>query len=237
MFEPLVVIAGLVLSSGTGPFYWQGRVEAGQSIEIKNTYGSIHAEPALGDQAEVVAHRVGPKGERSEVKIGVRETATGVVIRAIEPEEGEPGGPIDFTVRVPDHVRFVGRTVNGSVEAEALTGAAVASTVNGDVRIRAAGETDAETVNGSITASVENAAGTHLRFSSVNGGITLQLPSSINARVSADTVYGGITSDFRVCLESRAAGRRARGVLGRGGPELTVVTVHGSIRLRRASGA
>ena len=55
-------------------------------------------------------------------------------------------------MRVPAGVRFVGRTVNGGIEADELPADAEAYTVNGSVAVDAGGEARAETVNGSIRA-------------------------------------------------------------------------------------
>ena len=132
-------------------------------------------------------------------------------------------------------MRFIGRTVNGSVEALSLRSDAAAYTVNGDVSMSTAGEAHAETVNGSIRASLGRAYSKRAQhFSTVNGGITLEMPSRVNATIHARTLHGGITTDFRVPVQSRPAGRSANGSLGRGGPEVKVNTVNGDIQLRRS---
>src|SRR5579872_2113411 len=106
MLLPFAIVAA-IMSTGTIPmdqFHWQGHIRAGQSIEIKGVYGSIRAEPASGDRAEVVA---------SETTVEMIQSPEGIVFRAQQPASAR----IDFTVRVPKGVRFIGRTVNGSVEA------------------------------------------------------------------------------------------------------------------------
>jgi len=61
MFGVLIAVAGFVTSSGISPnqFHWEGRLTPGHSIEINNIYGSIHAEKAPGNVAEVLALRDG----------------------------------------------------------------------------------------------------------------------------------------------------------------------------------
>lgn len=229
MFLSFAILTGLSITSGrdANPSIWEGRVAAGQSLEIKNTYGSIHAGPALGDQAEVSV-------EPPDLRIVITQDEHGITFQALPSGDADREVRADFTVRVPKGVRFVGRTVNGSVHVDSLRGDAAAYTVNGDVRISAAGEAQAETVNGSITASLGSMLGGHnLKFSSVNGGITLHVRKQLSAKVRASTLNGGIVSEFPICLQKRGTGGSAAATLGRGGPELKLITVNGSIKLRR----
>ena len=236
MLLPFAIVAAI---TGTGivpsdHFHWQGRIPAGQSIEINGVYGSIRAEPASGDRAEVTAFSSGRQLDPSELQVEMLQRPDGIMFRTHAPEPQSAGVRIDFTVRVPKGVRFIGRTVNGSVEALSLRSDASAYTVNGDVSMRTAGEAHAETVNGSIRASLGRSWSKRQQFSTVNGGITLEMPSRINAVIRAKTLHGGISTDFRVPVQSRLAGRSATGALGRGGPEVKVNTVNGDIHLRRS---
>ena len=244
MLLPFTVIAAIA-SVGAIPsnhhFHWQGRIPAGQSIEINSVYGSIHAEPACGDRAEVLAYRAGKAIDPSEVRVEMVQNPGGVTFIAHYPDSpldptAMPAGAarIDFTVRVPKGVRFIGRTVNGSVEARSLRSDAAAYTVNGNVLMSTEGEAQAETVNGSITATLGH-AGAHksLKFSTVNGAITLKVPAGVNASVHAKTKHGGISTDFRLPVTNQLAGGTVNGRLGKGGPELNVNTINGDIHLRR----
>ncbi len=243
MLLPLVIVAALTSTVvPTDRFYWQGRIPAGQSIEIDGVYGSIKAEPASGDKAEVVAYKPGSTTELARVIVELVQHADGVTVRAHYPEamteqsdQAKPNLRVDFTVRVPKGVRFIGRTVNGSVEAHALRSDAAAYTVNGNVRMSTAGEAQAHTVNGSITAYVgRTSSGKSLKFSTVNGAITLEMPSQVNASIHAKTLHGGISSEFCVPVTSHLAGGTAAGSLGKGGPDVKLNTVNGNIRLRRS---
>jgi hypothetical protein len=232
MFLSFAILTGLSISGvrDINPSIWEGRVAAGQSLEIKNTYGSIHAEPALGEQAEVSV-------EPPDLRVIITQNEHGITFQAVPAGEPDREVRADFTVRVPRGVRFVGRTVNGSVHVDSLRGDAAAYTVNGDVRISAAGETQAETVNGSITASLGRMCpGHNLKFSSVNGGITLHVRKQLSAKLRVTTLNGGIVSEFPISLQRRGTGGSAEVTLGRGGPELKLVTVNGTIKLRRTAG-
>jgi hypothetical protein len=231
-------------------FHWKGKVPAGQQVEIRGINGSIHAEPALGNDVEVVAHKTGqPSDDVAAIEVQVVEHDGGVTFCAVYPSGNGhhaaclPGANsplnaisndvnVDFLVRLPKGVRFVGRTVNGQVEAKSLQSDTEAHTVNGNVRLSTAGAAVGETVNGSIIASVGkiNSAS---KFSTVNGGITLEMPLSAAAEVHAGTKNGHIHTDFPLSMHDEFASRRADGVIGNGGPDLTIVTVNGTINLRR----
>jgi hypothetical protein len=254
MFSTTFVVLTLMVSAWAGPaasdaFHWKGKVPAGQLVEIRGINGSIHAEPALGNDVEVVAYKTGQVYDAAGIKVQVVEHNGGVTFCAVypsadgHPTECLPGASsplnslshdvnIDFTVRLPKGVRFVGRTVNGQVEAKSLQSDTEAHTVNGNVRLSTAGAAVGETVNGSIIASVGKINGAS-KFSTVNGGITLEMPVGAAAEVHAGTKNGLIHTDFPLEVRGAYAGRHADGVIGHGGPDLTIVTVNGTINLRR----
>jgi hypothetical protein len=248
-FVVLSVFAAWFGPAGNDSFHWRGKVPAGQLVEIRGINGSIRAEPAVGNDVEVVAYKTGQVYNTAGIEVQVVEHNGGVTFCAVYPSadghatECMPGANsplnsgsndvnIDFAVRLPKGVRFVGRTVNGQVEAKSLQADTEAHTVNGNVRLSTAGAAFGETVNGSIVASVGkiNSAS---KFSTVNGGITLEMPHSAAAEVHAGTKNGHIHTDFPLAMHDEYAGRHADGAIGRGGPDLTIVTVNGTINLRR----
>lgn len=232
---------------------WEGRVDRGDALEIKGVNGDIHAERASGDAVEVLARLSGDDDDPDDIEMVVIEHQGGVTICALypspdrdEPNECRPGGrgrnnvrnndvEVEFTVRVPAGVNFVGRTVNGEVYAGGIDGDVRAHTVNGDVDIYSSGFAEATTVNGSITASMQRAdwSGT-LDFTTVNGSVTLELPADLNCDVSISTVNGTISSDYPLTVEGRFSPRHLKGSIGDGGRTLVVKTVNGSVQLRRS---
>lgn len=260
-FATTVVLAAL-LAAGAGTaradrreedFRWQGRLAAGQTIEVKGVNGSIDAAAASGDEVEVLAVKSGRHSDPSEVRIEVVPHGGGVTVCAVYPgvsggkanpcAPGEGGGSnarnndveVRFTVRVPKGVRFTGRTVNGGVTAADLEADVDASTVNGGVKLDTRGNARAETVNGSISASVGRTDWTgSVAFKTVNGGITLSMPEDAAADVKAETVNGSIDTDFPLTVKGKFSSRRLSGTIGAGGRALELETVNGSIKLRKA---
>jgi Toastrack DUF4097 len=245
------VALALSLPAQAADFDWKGTIARGGVLEIKGVNGGIDATAASGVEAEVSAFKRARRSNPDEVEIKVVEHAGGVTICAVYPSSGrgantcEPGEGghmhtrdndtnVEFTVRVPAGVRFVGRTVNGGIEATGLPGDAEAYTVNGSVRLEAAGVARGETVNGGIRASLGRADWTgELKLNTVNGGIRLELPEGTNVDVKAQTVNGSISTDFPLTVMGKLNRRRLAGQIGSGGRELELNTVNGSIDIKK----
>src|SRR5712691_10108059 len=155
----LPVVAGLALvphaAPAQGEFHWKGKRAAGKAIEIKGVNGDVRAVAGSGE-VEVTAVKHARRSDPNEVKIEVVEHEGGVTICAVYPSDGRrenecragEGGHmstrendvvVEFTVHVPAGVRFVGKTVNGEVEAADLKSDLEASTVNGGIHISTSG--------------------------------------------------------------------------------------------------
>jgi len=232
-------------------FRWAGRLAEGASLEIKGVNGDISATPASGSEVEVVAEARGRRSDPGTVRIERIEHEDGVTFCAVYPtpegkreNECAPGSGgrmsvdrsdvvVDFEIRVPAGTHLVARTVNGGVTALDLGGDVFANTVNGGIEISTTGFAQAETVNGDIDVemgSPDFAQGAE--FSTVNGSITLDVADGVDADVRAQWLNGGFESEIPFTLDGRIGKRSARGVLGDGGPELSLETVNGSIRIR-----
>ena len=242
------------LSFGQGTteeFRWDGTLAPGSTLEVKGVNGAVHAEVIRGSEAEVVAVKRSRR-DPSVVHIEVVEHDRGVTICAVYPDNGTdepneclPGDrghlgarrnntSVEFTVRVPDGVHFIGRTVNGAISAEDMDGNVDIRTVNGSARFSTDGYGVARTVNGSINGRLGSADWDgELEFEAVNGSITLEFEDDLHAEVKMRTVNGSLNTDFALTTQGQISRRRLRGTIGDGGRELRLSTVNGSIRLRR----
>ncbi len=252
-------------------FEWEGRVRSGGFVEVHGLNGTIRARTGDGDRVRVEAVKKSERGREHEVEIVVNEVADGVIVCAkypghrgtCAPGEGLRGEirdndvQVTFDVVVPENVRFIGRTVNGSVRTEPLGADVTARAVNGSIRTASRrGNVDAQTVNGSIDAaaagivraetvngSIEARLGRadwrgDLALKTVNGSITLGLPASLDATVAARARTGSIHSDFPIRIDrSGPVGVTAEGTVGDGGRKLDLEVLNGNIRLQRAGSA
>jgi DUF4097 and DUF4098 domain-containing protein YvlB len=249
-----MAVTRALAQGGANDFRWQGNVAAGRAVEIKGVNGDVRAELGSGNTVEVVAVKRAGNSDPESVSVKLIEHAGGITVCAVypqrdgEPGRCEPGGrggmnvykndvKVDFVVRVPEGVNFIGRTVNGEVRAQGLSANAEAYTVNGNVKVSAEGIVQARTVNGSINASCGRADWREaLEFHTVNGSIELTLPASAQAEIQARTVNGGISTDLPLFVQGEFSKRRLNGVLGSAGNpgrQLKLETVNGSIHVAK----
>src|SRR5262245_28277585 len=89
------VAAGLLLTlltaapaAAQGDFRWNGRLAAGQSIEIRGINGDIRATASGSGDVEVTATKQARRGNPDEVRIEVVPHSGGVTICAVYPSSG-----------------------------------------------------------------------------------------------------------------------------------------------------
>lgn len=247
-------VAGVV-SAQAQDFNWHGRLAAGKRLEVKGVNGDVRAVPASGAEAVVNARKHARRSDPDEVEIKVVESDAGITICAVYPTPPrarrentcEPGDrwssntenndvTVDFEVQVPAGIEFNGQTVNGEMSAEGMKADVSARTVNGSVRVTTTGLAEAGTVNGSVYVEMGRADWTDdLDFSTVNGGLTLVLPATLNAEIRASTVNGDLVTDYPLTVTGRFNRHRMQGTIGSGGRSLSLSTVNGEIRLRKAT--
>lgn len=258
-FVTVVTSAAWAAPQSDNDFRWQGRIGAGKTVEIKGVNGEVRAEGSNGDEIEVVAVKrsTWKQGDADKVHIKLVEHADGITVCALYPQRDggydtcKPGSggmsnyknntSVTFTVRVPRDVHFIGRTVNGSVNARGLGRNVQASTVNGGIDVATKGYAEASTVNGSITVACGRANwDDRLEFSTVNGSIEVALPENTRTEINASTVNGRITTDLPLTIKGEIDKHHLRGVLGGGseaGRKLRLNTVNGSITVKGGRGA
>lgn len=227
-------------------FSWSTKLGEGSRVEVYGIQGTIHVLPADGRELEVRGKKTGT-GDLDAVKVEVVEQGDEVVICTVYPggrcdADGYHGGhdrhqnddvTVDLEVHLPSGSPVGAKTVNGSIYAKGVTGSLYARTVNGNVELTANGETDAETVNGSIAAIVPGTLGEDLRLNAVNGSLRVELPPGVDADLSASTVNGSINSDYPLQYSGQMVGARASGQLGKGGAAVDLRTVNGAIHIRQ----
>ncbi|HEV3061200.1 MAG TPA: hypothetical protein VGY48_23335, partial [Vicinamibacterales bacterium] len=174
-------VAGLAMLGGAShalaqaDFQWRGSLAAGQSVEIKGINGAVRASSSGTGQVEVTATRSARRSNPADVRIDVVPHAGGITICAVYPtppggdaNRCEPGSGghantrnndtmVQFEVHVPAGVDFIGRTVNGDIEANGLQSDAQGHSVNGSVKLSTTGLASANTVNGSVDVTMGRA--------------------------------------------------------------------------------
>jgi DUF4097 and DUF4098 domain-containing protein YvlB len=158
----------------------------------------------------------------------------------------------DFTIRVPRDTRLELCTVNdGNISVTGTRGDFEIQGINGRITMTdVAGAGEAKTINGRVTASFVSAPNARSSFKTVNGDVVVSLPDQLATDLRMKTFNGGLYTDFEVqplpaakpvAVEKRdgMSVYKTNGFtsmrVGNGGPELTMDTLNGDVRvLRRA---
>jgi hypothetical protein len=159
----------------------------------------------------------------------------------------------DFTIRVPRAVALRLCTINsGNIVVSGTQGDFMVDNVNGPVEMnQVAGSGRAHTVNGGVKVSFTANPKERSSFKTVNGNVDVWFPGGLAADFAMKTMNGGLYTDFEaqpLAGPAAPAGERRNGKfvfrvndftrvrVGSGGPEITLQTLNGNVRARRAGG-
>jgi DUF4097 and DUF4098 domain-containing protein YvlB len=128
-------------------------------------------------------------------------------------------------------------TGNGDVQVDGANGPVSVSTGNGRVFVLTArGAVDASTGNGDIDVRIKSGPiERDMKFSTGSGSIRISLPQDFNGSVDATSGTGSLRTDFDIAVIGRLDAHHVRGTIGRGGPQIRLVTGSGTIELRKGS--
>jgi DUF4097 and DUF4098 domain-containing protein YvlB len=233
-------------------------LKAGERFSLENVNGGVAVSTWKEDKVEIKAVKVARNDEKDlkDVEIRVEQSAGHVSVKAIWPKfRLHFNVNVDFEIKVPEGVildevetvnggiEVTGRygraavgTTNGSVSVEDASGELKAYTTNGGIKVnRFEGKLDAETTNGNIR--LEGLTFKDgISAETTNGSITLAIasPETLNANLLARTTNGHITVDFPVTLKNLTQSKhRVEAKIGQGGPEISLETTNGSIKITK----
>ncbi len=232
-------------------------LKSGGTFNLKNVNGSITITTWKKDKVDIKALKTtkGDPDKLKEVKIEVEATTNSVSVNTIFPRGKNIRVSVNYEVKVPQGVNLGKvKSTNGSVYITGLVGHINASTTNGRIELDGAkgtislsstngrieavnirGELDVDTTNGTIVLEMLSFEGT-IKAKATNGSIRLRIGSleKVNANFNARTTNGSISLDLPVTLKSMKKSRRSlEGQIGQGGPEISLRTTNGSIKVTK----
>jgi hypothetical protein len=234
------------------PWTYRTRLAPQQWVWIRNTRGSITVEPAAGDSVAVTAVKTYTSGDTASVRLVAAPYEGGIAICAVAVGSDQRCGPdesgyelrrphhtdvaVDFTVRLPRRARLGATTVLGDVHVTEAHAPLVLHTVSGDVdAVTTRGPVSVRSVNGGVRVRITAFGDTGaVSIVSINGSVTAELPPQLDADVEARTVNGSITTDYPLPVDGKFTAHELKGRVGRGGRDLHITTVNGSIKLKKA---
>lgn len=227
------------------------------TFSLKNVNGSITIRTWKEDKVDIKATKTtkSDPDKLKEVKIEVEATANSVSVDTIFPKWKNTKVSVKYEVRVPQGVNLgrvrstngslyitgpVGNThastTNGRIELDGAKGTVSLSSTNGKIEaVNIKGELDADTTNGSIVLELVSFED-RIKAKTTNGSITLRIGSleKVNADLNARTTNGSISLDVPVTLKSMKKSRRSlEAQIGQGGPEISLKTTNGSIKITK----
>jgi len=242
--------AGPRIAGGT--WTYRAKVAPKQWLWIRNVRGSVTVEPATGNFVEISAAKSYRSSDTGGVRLVAEPYQGGVAVCALWPGGESRCGPqdgdydmhrthrddvvVDFTVRLPANVRLGASTMVGDLRVSGGRAPLVLHTVSGEVDAATAqGPVKATSMNGSVRVRMDAFGDTGaVSLTTVNGSVTAELPPWLDARVSAKTINGAIATDYPLNVNGKFLGHDLEGTLGRGGREVRLETVNGSIHLHKA---
>ena len=233
-------------------------LKAGDRFSLENVNGDVTIATWAESRVEIKALKIARrhKEDLDKVEIRVEEGAGSVSVKAVWPKFPRRADvSVSFEIRVPEGVLLDEvETVNGGIEITGRYGRINTGTTNGSVTVKeASGELRAGTTNGGILVQTfegrveaETTNGNvrlegltfkdGLSAETTNGSISLAIasPETLNADLRAGVTNGHITVDFPVTLKNLTQSRRKlEARIGQGGPEISLHTTNGSIKLTK----
>jgi hypothetical protein len=158
----------------------------------------------------------------------------------------------DLAIRVPPRTRLRLCTIDGrEISVAGTTGDFDIDNVNGRITLDGVrGSGRAKTVNGAVTATLLTLPDSESEFTTINGDVTVTWPAGLAARLRLKTFNGGLFTDFLaepIAARARPLPERRDGrfvyqsqqftevQVGRGGPEVTLASFNGDVRVLQAS--
>lgn len=228
------------------------QVEPGETLYLKTDAGSINVETHNSDSVDIEVEIEGPDADEFTVRF--EQTSDGVNIYGDKEHEGGWGWGnqlrVKYHLHVPENYNLDLNTAGGSIKVEDLNGNIEAQTSGGSIglgdivgnvdvhtsggsiRVESVyGEIDANTSGGSIKVEFAKQITEDANLSTSGGSITAWLPDDIAIDLSASTSGGSVKTDFDV--DGRVKKRSIRGEINGGGPELTLRTSGGSVKIKK----
>ncbi|MBC6699209.1 DUF4097 family beta strand repeat-containing protein [Hymenobacter puniceus] len=259
----LATLAGQVAAQAPAAATFQLQCEANPNTQLRKTYcetrdltlpapptgtalsidarlnGSISVRSWSGAVVRVRALVQASSGELAAawaLAANVRISTTGHQVQAARPNGSLDDWAVSYEVLVPTRTNIALHATNGSLHLENVQGTITFETTNGSVRLlNLAGDVRGKTTNGSIALTLSGSTwdGTGFDVKTTSGSIRCQLPATYAATLTARTTNGRVTAKLAPATRKQLLPRSLIATFGKGGPQLRLATVHGSIDVQQ----
>lgn len=247
------VLLGLACQGESGPlqvrenaFTWQGTMQPGALLVVRELRGGIEVVPSTSDTVRVTTRTEWRRGDpATDLNYSASQDSNSVVLCVVwgngscDREDynanmgrGGTDAKVFFRIEVPAGVRLNLLSIDGNIRA-AASAPVEAQVLNGDVVVATAvGPVRAETLNGDIDVRMSSITGTDsVVATTMNGDVYVYIPDGIDASVDMSTATGSASSAF--AMRGTVEPKRVGGVLGAGTHPIHLKSINGDVALRR----
>lgn len=214
-------------------FDWEGDADLARAVKrivVRNDYGDVRARLA-GDGLIMVHAVIQRLGAGPDIGVNVERHGEALSVTVVAPpgrravSEERPAKTAvdraDIVVYVPEGAMLEATSLRGIVEAKRIIGPVDAETMDGEIRVDAAGPVRARSMGGSITVVLGAAAAAASIIETRTGTAWLSLAEGSDYRLVVEP-GGKVTSEIPLKEEGGAPRRRYTAL---GGAALTPVVV------------
>jgi DUF4097 and DUF4098 domain-containing protein YvlB len=237
-FLPAPLLCAVVLSANvTETVRETYPLAANGSVRVENVNGRVVIEAWDRNEVSLVAEKSAPDADdlqRMHVVVDAKPDVFAVKTEYDKQHlfSNNNRGEVSYHLKVPAGATLTNvSVVNSDIEVRGITTRVDLYTVNGKIEatgLAAGGRFD--TVNGSITVSFDHLAA-DVSLNTVNGSCRLRVPKDAGFDLRASSLNGSTSCELPVTLE-RSGHHQLRGVVGGGGPEVTMRSVNGSLAVK-----
>lgn len=223
-------------------------VAAGGTLNLESDSGSIEVQSHDKSTVEITVEN---RSDDDGFTVNFKQSGNDVNVIGERDKKNWWGSSsrIRYTIKVPKEYNVTLKTGGGSIDLSDLNGQVAvrtsggsislgkimgdvdAKTSGGSIRVdEVAGNINAHTSGGSIKATITKQPTADCKLTTSGGSVTAYLASDIAVNLYAGTSGGSVSSDFKV--NGYLSKKKLEGEINGGGPELTLKTSGGSVRVK-----
>lgn len=204
------------------------------SVTVRGIAGPVSVMSGPGRTVEVeIVRMAASERELQCYRTDVTRSSGGLVVEHVQ-HSSRPGcntirSRQSVRLMIPRSANLHLSTIGGRVEVAGVEGLVRMDSIAGRVTATGVRAADLSSIAGGLSLTVAPLGSRGISLSSIVGGVELNFPRSANADVQISSVQGHVASDW----PARSGSDRQSYRLGSGGPNVSISSVIGAVRLRR----
>lgn len=217
-------------------------VKPGVVLEVHETVGLVQVDASDGDTIVVNATRIAKASTEEAAKAMLADYK---IAETITPEQITLDGTstdssigfnksrhVEYHITVPRATAVTIKSINSEIRVTGIAGALRVETSNGEITGTALGNgAEVHSVNGTVTLDLAKLGDAGVRCKMSNGQVSVSVPADTKATVDVNLVNGEIQTSKLDVAAHEQTGRRLRGTIGGGGPDVRIDMINGEVRL------